>query len=163
MNRNESVTVGVCYRSQAASDNEVNELYKVIEGASWGSVLIMGDFNYPKINWDSLDCDSSSLAFRDLILDNYLYQPRAARQPTRLNNILDLVISSNANMVNDVQVLEHLGNSDHNILVCDVGLTKNQIPTRKYLKADNESMREWFLNIDWYKECGSRRNVAEVL
>ena len=75
----------------------------------------MGDFNYPKINWDTLDCDSSSTAFRDLILDNYLYQH--VRQPTRENNILDLVISSNVNMVNDVQVLEHLGNSDHNILL----------------------------------------------
>ena len=49
MNRNESVTVGVCYRSQAASDNELNELYKVIESASQGSV-IMGDFKYTKIN-----------------------------------------------------------------------------------------------------------------
>ena len=73
MNRNDNITIGVCYRSQAASDEELNELYKVIESASQGNVSIMGDFNYPKINWDTLDCDSSSMAFRDLILDNYLY------------------------------------------------------------------------------------------
>ena len=60
-------------------------------------------------------------------------------------------------MVNDVQVLEHLGNSDHNILVwnliCDVGLSKNPKPIRKYHKADYESMRAWFVDIDWNKEC----------
>jgi Endonuclease-reverse transcriptase len=88
----------------------------------------MGDFNNPKINWDSLDCDSSTTAFRDVIIENYLYQH--VRQPTRLNNALDLVISSKENMVNDIQVLEHLGISDHNILlwklICDVGLKKNK-------------------------------------
>jgi hypothetical protein len=49
---------------------------------------------------------------------------------------LDLVISSHENTVNDVQVLEHLGSNDHNILVwnliCEVGRTLNQAPTRKY-------------------------------
>ena len=62
-------------------------------------------------------------------------------------------------MVAFVQVLEHLDKSGHNILVwnliCDVGLTKNQIPTRKYHKADYKSMRKWFLNIGWYEECGN--------
>ena len=93
MNRNDNITIGVCYESQAASDEELNELYKAIESASQGNVLIMGDFNYPKINWDTLECDSSSMAFRDLLLDNYL-----------CHNILDVVISSNVSMVNDVQM-----------------------------------------------------------
>ena len=37
-------------------------------------------------------------------------------------------------MVDDVEVLEYLGNSDHNIivcnLICDVGLSKNEKPVR---------------------------------
>jgi len=53
---------------------------------------------------------------------------------------LDLVISSDENMVTEVEVLEHLGNSDHNIIICslisDVGLNKNKRPSRKYHKAD---------------------------
>ncbi|MGE5821999.1 MAG: hypothetical protein ACM31M_05390, partial [Nitrososphaerota archaeon] len=138
------------------SESELNELFRVIENASKGDVLIMGDFNYPKINWDSLDSDSNSMAFRDLILDNYLFQH--VRQPTRLNNILDLVISSNVDMVSEVRVLEHLGNSDHNMLVwnllCDTGRIKNRRPIRKYHKADYVSMREWFSCIDWKSECG---------
>jgi hypothetical protein len=87
----------------------------------------MEDFHNPKINSHSLDYDLSSTAFTDVIID-YLYQH--VRLSTRLNNVLDLVISSNVNMVNDIQVLEKLGNSDHNILVwkftCDKRLTKNK-------------------------------------
>jgi len=95
----------------------------------------MGDFNYPKINWDTLDCDSTTTSddFRDVLLDSYLYQ--LVRQPTRQNNILDLAISLNENMVNDVEILEYLGNSDHNIivwkLICDVGLNTNNKYVRK--------------------------------
>ena len=52
---------------------------------------------------------------------------------------MDLIISSNANMVNDVQVLEHLGNSDQNILVwnliCGVGLTKIKKTDKEVLQG----------------------------
>ena len=72
-------------------------------------------------------------------------------------------------MVDDVQVLEHLGNSDYTILVwnliCDVGLTKNPKPIRKYHKADYKSMRAWFVLINildkWtdYLENGGQIDV----
>ena len=50
----ETINIGVCYRSQAAEDDEVRELFMAIETASNEQVLIMGDFNYPKINWKTL-------------------------------------------------------------------------------------------------------------
>ena len=70
---NSSITIGVCYRSQVASEQELHELLKVIGAASQGTVLIMGDFNYPRINWDTNECDSNAEKFRDLLLDHYLY------------------------------------------------------------------------------------------
>jgi len=45
-----SLTVGVCYRSQAVSEEELEELFRSIEIASQGQSLIMRDFKYPKIN-----------------------------------------------------------------------------------------------------------------
>jgi len=76
-----SPTVGVCYRSQAATEKELEELIRSIEIAPKGQALMMGDFNYPKISWDTLDCDSTGTKFRDLLLDNYLYQH--VKEPTR--------------------------------------------------------------------------------
>jgi len=66
-------------------------------------------------------------------------------------------MSSDENTVSDVKVLEHLGDSDHNIIVCslilDVGLSNNKQPMRKYHKADYVAMRNWFSEIDWAQEC----------
>jgi hypothetical protein len=155
IDNNSSITIGVCYRSQAASEQELQELYNVINVASQGKVLLMGDFNYPLLNWDTYECDSNAEKFRDLLLDNYLYQH--VREPTRESNILDLVISSDENMVANIEVLEHLGNSDHNIivwsLILDVGLNKTKQPFRKYYKADYVAMRNWFNEIDLVQKC----------
>ena len=82
---NSSITIGVCYRSQVASEQELHALFKVIGAASQGTVLIMGDFNYPRINWDTNESDSNAEKFRDLLLDHYLYQH--VREPTRESNI----------------------------------------------------------------------------
>jgi len=64
-------------------------------------------------------------------------------------------------MVNDVEILEHLGNSDQNIivwkLICEVGLNTNSKLVRKYHKADHNSMR----CIDWAME-GSDLTVEEM-
>ena len=111
----------------------------------------MGDFNYLKINWATLECDSTCTKFRDFLLDNYLYQH--VKESTKESNILDLVISSHLNMVTDVEVLDYLGNNDHNIivwdLVCNVRVGKSKIPYRQYHKADYVALKEWLSNIDW--------------
>jgi len=84
-----------------------------------------------------------------LSLDCYLYQH--VREPTKENNIIDLLIFLNELMVSDVKVLEHLGNRDHNIIIWDViydfDLSKNKEPYRQLNKADFVSMRQWFMNI----------------
>ena len=69
---------------------------------------------------------------------------------------MDLVICSDENMVIDVKVLEHVGNSEHNIivwnLVCDVDMSRNEEPSRQYHKADYVAMKESFKNINWLSE-----------
>jgi len=76
--------------------------------------LIVGDFNYANIKWDTYECDKDGEIFLDLLQDNYLTQH--LNVPTRRNNILDLVISSEANMVEDLKVIEHFATSDHNMV-----------------------------------------------
>jgi hypothetical protein len=76
--------------------------------------LIMGDFNYPGVNWDTMSSDSKGSEFLDLVQDLYLVQH--VHKPTRENNILDFVVTSEQNMVEDLVVKEHLANSDHNIV-----------------------------------------------
>jgi endonuclease/exonuclease/phosphatase family metal-dependent hydrolase len=154
--RNSEVVVGVCYKSQAADGDELRELYMAISNASRKQVLIMGDFNFPNINWVMHESDTAGSEFRDLIMDNYLVQH--VKFPTRENNILDLVLTSEVGMVDKVGVIEHLGNSDHNIIVwkllCDASMGKSKQQIRLFHKANYEEMRLWFQNIDWNREMG---------
>ena len=57
------LTIGVCYKSPNAEDSEVNELMDVIKKASNNIVLIMGDFNFPGINWVTLEADVTGSKF----------------------------------------------------------------------------------------------------
>ncbi len=71
----------------------------------------MGDFNYPNVQWGSRRTDKAGAKFLELIDDCYLQQH--VTKPTRYGNILDLVISSEADMIEDVDVREPAVNSDH--------------------------------------------------
>jgi len=83
------VTVGVCYRSPTVEDDELEQLFTSIKQASRNHVLIMGDFNYPDINWDTMYHSNLGSEFVELVLDNFLIQH--VDEPTREKNILDLV------------------------------------------------------------------------
>lgn len=116
------IIVGNCYKSPTASIMEINEMFQVLQSVSKQQVVIMGDFNFPNIDWDTYDSDSHGEDFRDLIFDNFLFQH--VKQPTRENNVLDLVITSEEEMVEDLAVIDKLGNSDHDAvtwkLICTV-------------------------------------------
>ena len=104
----------------------------------------MGDFNYPHIDWDTYDCDKNSEMFVDLVQDCFLTEH--VHEPTRSNNILDLILTSESNMVDQVQVKEHLATSYHNILMwklcCDIKIGESKREKYAYQKADYASMNK---------------------
>ena len=147
--------MGCCYRSQQATDNEVDELYSAIRLASAQQVLIMGDFNFPHINWSNLESnDKSNKQFIDLIQDCYLTQH--VLDPTRGSNILDLVLTSESSMVDTVEVREHFATSDHNILMwkvqCKTEMHASSSVRYAYHKADYNNMNRWLGGKNWCEE-----------
>ena len=66
----------------------------------------MGDFNYPGIIWETLEADSISQGFLHLTQGCFLIQHILV--PTRNDNILDLVMTTEANMVENTQVIENI-------------------------------------------------------
>ena len=91
------LTIGVCYKSP---NIEVNEIMDVIKKASNNMVLVMGYFNLPGINWITLEADITGSKFLGLTLDYFLVQH--VLKPIRYANILDLVRSSEENMVEEL-------------------------------------------------------------
>jgi Endonuclease-reverse transcriptase len=85
-NRFDELVMEVCCKSPRAEGSEVNKFLQVIEKAADNKVLVMEDFNFPGINWDTCDSDGNGESFRDLIMDNFMIQH--VHEPTRSTTFL---------------------------------------------------------------------------
>jgi len=88
--------------------------------------------------------------FFELINDCFLIQH--VRTPTRGGNVLDLILTTEINMIENLVVMDPLGKSDHNTLVFDLvtqTYIKNKIQSYIYHKGDYNSMRNAVMGIEW--------------
>ena len=111
--------IGLVYRPPDQTrelDNELNCFVKDIVSDS--DCVILGDFNFPEIRWDDGIGMGGNAEFLDTIEDNFLTQ--LVEDPTRGNNILDLVFVSDRNLIDNLAVGENIGESDHNIIRFDL-------------------------------------------
>ena len=143
-NLSNNICLGLCYRPPNSS-NEYNSLLcdEIKQFTSKNSV-ILGDFNYPDIDWEAYSGNSTSEEFRDICLDRFLHQH--VHDPTRGENILDLVLSTSYSLVSGVSVTSPLGNSDHAVISFDIAfcnqhkLNKRKAPN--VYKADFLTIRQ---------------------
>ena len=136
------------------AQNVINRLQKLCDVKY--STVIVGDINCPLINWPSLTCPSDGIQdiIMDFICDNGFEQ--LVVEPTRGNNILDVVMSNNCFLVSDIQLAPPLGNSDHSCVKFTVDLpvknTFSETSSQKvYLwnQADYELLSNYLLQINW--------------
>ena len=81
----------------------------------------MGDFNHGHIQWKSVkNTGGEDQQFLFLIQDNFLTQH--VLEPTRGENVLDIVLSSQKELVDNVKIHEPLGNSDLNQIHFDINV-----------------------------------------
>ena len=94
-----------------AFEQSLNTLARIIQAD--GTHVVIGDFNLPKIDWNLMtsSSDSKSTLFLDMCLDNGLTQ--LVDEPTRLKNVLDLVLTNNEKCISELEVVEPFSTSDH--------------------------------------------------
>ena len=159
----EGTLIGVSYRSPTSSVEEDKILFQMIENTSGKKLMLMGDFNFGNINWITHEAYGQSKNFLDCINDNFLHQH--VHQITRGKNILDLVFTSEEHMIEEVDVGEPFGTSDHQIIRCKLIVTKgNEVPDSKpllnYFKADYNAIREKLKADDLFGEI-REKNIEE--
>jgi hypothetical protein len=148
--------VGVVYRSGLSKDEMNEKLIHVIQslGECKKDIVIMGDFNYREINWELTQATTAkSEMFLDSVLDNMWTQH--VTKPTRGDSLLDLVITSTPEMVDEVEVQAHLGTSDHCMLMWDLNYLVAQAEEsgrRDFKKADYNKMKENLRKINWERK-----------
>ena len=161
MNNSDKLLAGVLYRSPSGSNSNNEKLIGLIDEISdsnYSHLLLMGDINYPKVNWDSWHVsaeDSREYKFMKCLQDNFLFQH--VNKPTRCRgtdtpSILDLVIT-NALNISDMEYQSPIGKSDHSVLVfnynCYAVLQDKQFEKTLYDKGDYEGLQKEMDDIEW--------------
>lgn len=121
------LVIGNIYRPPNNSVEQDTELINLIkEACKEGEIIIMGDFNFPNIDWkfDRVH-NGQGAEFLEGIQDCFLYQ--MVNEATREKAMLDLVFSSCEDKVHNLTVGEHLGESDHNIIRFSIWFQSTEI------------------------------------
>ena len=121
--------------STTENNDNLNELLEKITEQKYSHVLLLGDFNYPKIDWKIMcttvpSIEDKAFKFIEKLRDCYFIQHiteltrgRGTTGPSRL----DLVITSEVSEIVLIETASALGKSDHSI-------TKMILEANKYMK-----------------------------
>ncbi|KAA0202335.1 hypothetical protein HAZT_HAZT000416 [Hyalella azteca] len=155
LSNSETWTIGFVYRSPSSSEDNnqnPNQLLRTVTEAKPQHLLVLGDFNFPEIDWDRelsrASTNHPASKFLTVFKDTYLIQHQ--RGPTRLRDgqhptLDDLVLTNQQDLVNKITTASALGKSDHATLLINI-VCNHQKPKKpaqpNFLKADYSLMGE---------------------
>ena len=147
----ENVNIHVIYRSPNSSRDNNGELNKWISEMRGTNVLI-GDFNYPEIDWENGLSGARSREFFETVTEKHMYQH--VKEPTHASgNVLDLILSDKDEIIQNVHLNGKLGKSDHEIIVFEICVDATRLseqrPTWNYGRGDYRKMRESLQKEKW--------------
>jgi hypothetical protein len=164
--------VGCVYRSPDKSTVENNQaLLDLLCKASDTKpthLVTMGDFNLRSIDWSSWTADEPESHFVHDFLeglrDNFYHQH--VDRPTRYRHnqepsLLDLVLTSDENLVSDIRYRPPVGKSDHIVLTFCVECyieTQSTVTKLNYHKGNYIGLREALSGTNWdiaFDKCSS--------
>ncbi len=149
----ENTLLGICYRAPDCSRETDIELYNIICSVDSKHLVLVGDFNYPELKWFNENTVDRSHPFVECLDNSFLYQ--VVRKPTRKDNFLDLVITSDSAMIEDIEVIENFENSDHQGITFSIVAKKckheKNIELYNYFKVDYGVVRCEVVKFQWNK------------
>ena len=122
-------------------------------------ILIMGDFNYPEINWESWTTKSDNTEridnkFIDTVQDNFIFQH--VSKPTRWRgtdtpHILDLIMSNEEPMISNLEHMSPLGKRYHCCLTFDFNCYVNNKESLKIARLyERGNYQDFKYDLDQY-------------
>ena len=158
--------VGLIYRSPNCTYEECQLLNKQITAASKqlhkpdDNLIILGDFNYPEIKWETLTSPANvthkATEFLNTVESNQLTQLidnpthyRTTQNPT----LIDLVLVKDSEIVNEVSYDAPFGKSHHQILALSLNIKTTSIQQTSerlmWNKGNFDDMRVSVNNVNW--------------
>ena len=122
------------------------------------NIIMAGDFNLPDINWSDWSPTASNkkqvhVNFLNFLLDNSLSQFVNSITRPISNSILDLLVTTNPNIIQNVEVLP--GISDHCIVLFDISAKPKlqKKPQRKIFKFDKADPEVLKSEVSLFVQC----------
>ena len=163
--KGKKILVGTIYRSPTSTVVNDNNMLRLFDDANTvagdNRLLIMGDFNVPKINWAANEVLTGARRIdRELharVTDNFLNQH--VKIPTRycgsMKSTLDLIFTKEEDVKN-IEVTSPVGNSDHGVVlgdfICKWKSRAKPKSNRAYYKGNFNNIREKVRNISWVED-----------
>lgn len=124
------------------------------------NLIVTGDFNFPNIDWnlvcfiDSMAEDFCNILDDFVLIQKNMYATRDSRNPGSLGSILDLVLTNNDSLVENVVVRPSAFDSDHHPLTFKLHakMRRPDIARRKvycYKRADFQGLQNLLQSIPW--------------
>ena len=151
------LTLGLIYRPPAQSSETDKKLYDQIADISCqGDVIFFGDFNLPVTKWGGILTSHTGLSLYRNLQESSLSQ--LVENPTRGENILDLILTTDENLITNIEVGEEFSSSDHRIITYELKVNSDnenisfeKIPN--YKKANFPKLKHTIENINWSNIC----------
>jgi len=174
MCREEKLLVGNIYRSPnstAENNNHINTLLTTLpQLTTEKNIIITGDFNYPKINWQTESTRESDIsptglfltAYKQSVLDQLMQEKTRGRE-NQEDSTLDLLLTTKPEKIEKLEIKSPIGKSDHAcIAFAWKRNTLHRPKIRKYIynKGNYGRMRE-YLKGNW-KELLNGKTTHEM-
>ena len=146
--------------SNSINHELLNGLISQAIDQKYTSTVILGDFNFPEINWNtwavSKNENHSAFHFIECTRDNFLYQHsdsftrfREGQDPS----CLDTVLTDKKEIIEDLKIGDKLGASDHASIIFDIicGFQRSDSQNMRanFYKADYVSIKDYLKKVDW--------------
>ena len=152
-NHGKKIVIGLIYRPPAQPVHTDREIYEQIsEICNTEDIVMMGDFNLPVSKWgEPVNLHHGHDLYTNL-KESSLTQ--LVHLPTRGNNILDLVLTTNEDLIENLTVDNKISNSDHRAITFDLRL-KNKVANISnekipdFRKGNFQNLRKILAETDW--------------
>ena len=148
-----SLLCGVAYHPDRGGMHNMSYICESINKCDSANLLLLGDFNLRDISWSTMEGRNDiSRKFIETIEDNLLTQ--LVDESTRGENLIDLVITGNTEIIDEVRVELPFSTSDHSRTDVDLNIPLPRVesaPRTVYLysKGNYSGMDKELGDMDW--------------
>ena len=146
--------IGAYYKPKELDHESMYELKSsldcILQSDKYSNILLSGDFNLPSMNWNdeatTPGCKNQSYYEQFLTIMKDCNLTQVIDRPTRGENILDLIFTTNTTLVQNSDVIPGIGDHDIASLVVSIKPYINRQQPRKillYKRADWDGFREY--------------------